>query len=729
MLTSQLSWSQTDVTQGTVNLGEVVISVNKTEETKKTVSQQVEVLTSTQIAALQAQTTADILTRTGKVFVQRSQMGGGSPVLRGFEANKILLVVDGVRMNNLIYRAGHLQNIISTDNASLDRMEILFGPSSTIYGSDALGGVIHMYTKKPEFSIDGKTNLKVNAFARYGSVNNEFTGHADFNIGCKKLASLTSITFSDFDHLEGGKNQNPFYHSSYGERPYYAERINGVDSLIKNDNRYNQVQSGYQQYDLLQKLSYRQNDFMTHGLNIQFSNTNDIPRYDRLTDPKGSGLNSAEWYYGPQTRLLTAYDMNRKNTNRLFQNIHLGLNYQYIVESRHNRNFGSNFKNHREEKVNVIGANLDFQRVVSKHNIRFGADIQLNNLTSKATREDIVADTSINWSTRYPDGDNSMNNYSAYISHTWKLNDQLTITDGLRLGYSTLKSTFKDTVRPPDPLPAALPFKEVSQNTPVYSGSLGVIHSPTEKLKLSLLFSTGYRVPNIDDVTKMFDPAPGTVIVPNEDLKPEMTLNYELGVTNIFGESTSWENVIYYTDYIDAIVTDEFSYNGQDSIMYDGTMSRVYANQNKGKAYVYGFSSEIRSTCGENLYGSFGLNYTYGRVKTDSTDVPLDHIPPFMMHLQLGYTNDRFGADFSVNYNGWKKIKDYSPGGEDNGQYATPEGMPAWFTLNLRCSYKVHRLITLQAGVENILDTQYRAFASGINAPGRNVFGAIRFHY
>ncbi|NJN34367.1 MAG: TonB-dependent receptor plug domain-containing protein [Saprospiraceae bacterium] len=69
--------------------------------------------------------------------------------MRGFEASRVLLVVDGVRMNNLIYRSGHLQNAITVDQNMLDRVEVLFGTASTVYGSDALGGVVHFFTKKP----------------------------------------------------------------------------------------------------------------------------------------------------------------------------------------------------------------------------------------------------------------------------------------------------------------------------------------------------------------------------------------------------------------------------------------------------------------------------------------------------------------------------------------------------------------------------------------------------
>jgi hemoglobin/transferrin/lactoferrin receptor protein len=725
LIISQFTFSQNSLSDTTylkrVTLNEVVVSVNKSEETQRTVAQQVTVLTAKEIANSQSQTTADLLQNAAGVFVQKSQLGGGSPVLRGFEASRILLVVDGVRMNNIIYRAGHLQNVITLDNNILDRTEVLYGPSSTIYGSDALGGVLHFYTKSPLLATsDQKTNFKLNFLSRYGSADNEFTNHLDFNIGGKKLASLTSITYSMFDDLKGGKNQNPFYTTSYGERPYYAERINGQDSLVKNDNRYKQVQSAYNQVDLLEKLLFQQNSHLSHGLNVQFSTSNDVPRYDRLTDPKGDGLNYAQWYYGPQRRLLAAYNLDLKNPESKFQDVSLCVSYQNIEESRHTRKFGSSNLTHRIENVNVIGLNYDMKRVVRKNVIRLGVEGQFNTLKSTANAENINTGETSPLDTRYPDGDNTMFNAAVYYSHTLEINRQLTLTDGVRLGFSSLHSTWVDTTF------YHFPFNEVTQNNPVYSATVGLINMPSDDWKLSLLVSTGFRVPDVDDLAKVFESAPGMVIVPNPDLKPEQTITGELGVTKLFGEKTRWENTLYYTNFFDAIVTDAYTYNGQDSIIYDGEMSQVMANQNKEQAYIYGFSSNLSSQCTDHFYLSFMMNYTYGRIKTDTSDYPLDHIAPFMARLQLIYTVKNFSADFFVNYNSWKKMKNYNLNGEDNEQYATPDGMPAWFTVNLRASYQVQKYVSIQAGIDNIFDTQYRTFASGINAPGRNIFVALR---
>ncbi|MFM7727535.1 MAG: TonB-dependent receptor plug domain-containing protein, partial [Flavobacteriales bacterium] len=190
-LASLLLWSsivhaQHDSIPEPIQLNEIVISYNKIEEKKSQIAQPIELIDSKTIARSQAQTTADLISQTGSVLVQKSQQGGGSPIIRGFEASRILLVVDGVRMNNLIYRAGHLQNIMTVDNIALDRAEILFGPSSTQYGTDALGGTIHLFTKKPILSSDDKPLTQVGLRTRYSTVNQESTTGLDVNLGWKR---------------------------------------------------------------------------------------------------------------------------------------------------------------------------------------------------------------------------------------------------------------------------------------------------------------------------------------------------------------------------------------------------------------------------------------------------------------------------------------------------------------------------------------------------------------
>jgi len=185
------------LSERSILMDEFVISAFKKKEKKEELPFMIDVLESELIGQSFYQTSADILKETGNVYIQKSQGGGGSPILRGFEANKILLVVDGVRMNNAIYRSGHLQNSITIDNSILERVEVLFGPSSIMYGSDALGGVIHYYTRSPEFSSFG-----INTYAQYSSANKGKVIHANLNAGKKKIANLFSITYNDFEDIQ-----------------------------------------------------------------------------------------------------------------------------------------------------------------------------------------------------------------------------------------------------------------------------------------------------------------------------------------------------------------------------------------------------------------------------------------------------------------------------------------------------------------------------------------------
>ena len=726
----------TDTTR-TSYLNEVVISANRIPEQRRKVAQQIKVLGPAIIRNLNAQNSADLISNSGVAAMQKSQQGGGSPMLRGFEASRVLLVVDGVRMNNAIYRAGHLQNIITMDNNILDRVEILLGPSSTIYGSDALGGVIHFFTRNPEFSKTGSLHTKGNAFFRYGSVNAEKTGHFDLNLGGQKFASLTSFTFSDFGDLRMGEKTNKALGEQFGVRTQYAKRAddNLSDILIQtndpftNSDPFKQVASGFKQYDLLQKFLFASSARVKHLVNLQYSNSTDIPRYDRLTDPQGSGLRFGDWYYGPQKRLMGSYNLSVTDLGAFADAMSATFSYQDIEESRHDRRFNNNNRNDRNEHIKVWGLTIDFNKTFGKNNLRYGIDGQFNSLESTAHTTNIVTGVESPQSTRYPDGDNTMNTMAAFASHTLHINDLWTLTDGLRVGGSFLNSTFVDKTFFP------FPFDNITQNNLVGSGSLGIIYSPTS-WKISFLVSTGYRSPNIDDMAKVFESVagtattPGRLVVPNPDLKPEKTINGDLSVTKFFGDKVRIETVGFATRMYDAITTRPTTFNGQSQIIYNGFPANVVSSQNVAEAYLYGFNSTLRADLTEKFVVTASYNYTHGSIKNErGPDTPLDHIAPIFGRIGFQFNTTKFKSELFSNFSGWKYLSQYSSSGEDNLQYATPEGMPSWYTINVRAGYDINKTFTVQAGVDNIFDLQYRTFASGINSPGRNVFGTVRVKF
>ncbi|HSI70373.1 MAG TPA: TonB-dependent receptor plug domain-containing protein, partial [Gillisia sp.] len=280
------------------SLQEIVLSVSRFNSKSREVPQKLVSIKPADIAFNNPQTSADMLQRTGKVFVQKSQMGGGSPMIRGFSTNRLLLTVDGVRMNNAIFRSGNVQNVISIDPLAVREAEVILGPGSVIYGSDAIGGVMNFYTLKPVFSFR-EEKVTGNAFTRYSTASNEKTVHADVNLGYEKWAFLSSISYSDFGDLRMGSHGPSEY-----LRPTFVETRNGQDVLVNNEDPRLQVPTGYNQINLLQKIAYQPHELWDLNMGLYYSTTSDFPRYDRLYQERDGQPRSAEWYYGPQSWFL-----------------------------------------------------------------------------------------------------------------------------------------------------------------------------------------------------------------------------------------------------------------------------------------------------------------------------------------------------------------------------------------------------------------------------------------
>lgn len=272
-------------------LDEFVISASKWKQNIREVPNKVKILDSIAISFSNPQTAADLLGNSNEVFIQKSQLGGGSPMIRGFATNSVLLVIDGVRMNNAIYRSGNLQNVISLDPHVIENAEVIFGPGSVVYGSDALGGVMDFHTKRVLLSTGEEKNFSLNSFARYSSANSENTGHLDFNIGTKKWAFLTSISYSDYEDLKMGSKKNPGY-----QRNEYVQRINNADSVFSNSDPDIQKFSGYSQINLMQKVRFRPGKDLNLNYSFHLSRLSDVPRYDRLIQQKNDNPKYAEWY-------------------------------------------------------------------------------------------------------------------------------------------------------------------------------------------------------------------------------------------------------------------------------------------------------------------------------------------------------------------------------------------------------------------------------------------------
>ena len=704
------------------SLEEIVVSASKFEEKRKDVVQKIQVIRSSELQNMNQTSTADVISNSGNILVQKSQQGGGSPIIRGFETNKVLMVVDGVRMNNAIYRGGHIQNIITLDNSIMDKVEIVYGPGSVVYGSDALGGVMHFYTKNPDLSEDKSIKVKANAYTRYTTANSGYAEHADISIGNSKIGSLTSFTYSNYGELKQGKQRNPLY-GNFGSRPWYVKSINGVDTKLINADTNIQIGSAYNQYDFIQKFILKQSSKVNHIVNLQYSNSSNIDRYDRLTQISGANPKYGAWYYGPQKRVFGSYTLNLSNSNRFYNHARVIVGYQNIEESRIDRKFKKVLENHRIEKLDIFTFNIDLDKKIERHELRYGIDAYFNDVNSSAFVKDLTMDTLGKLDTRYPDGGSKMYSVATYLTHTWEISEKLILNDGIRFSNINLTSNFINQQFFP------FPFSNVTQNNNALNGNIGIIYYPFSSLRINGGFSSGFRAPNVDDMSKVFESTSGNIIVPNPNLKPEYTYTYELGLIQTINKKVQVAVNGYYTNYNNGLSLSSTTFQEKDSIMYDGSMSKVTSTVNSRKAYIYGVEGGLSGNLNEflSILGTF--NYTYGRILTDTTDYPLDHIAPVFGKICFNVKVKKFRAEAFLNYSGWKKIKDYNLQGEDNEANALPEGMPAWYTANMRLTYQFNKHFSIQTACENIFDQNYRQFASNISSPGRNFIFTFRGNF
>ncbi|MEZ5069411.1 MAG: TonB-dependent receptor [Bacteroidales bacterium] len=438
-----------------VLLDEFVISASKSRESTMEIPARVDVLAGDAIRHSGGFNSAEILEATGNILVQKSQGGGGSPILRGMEANKILLVVDGVRMNNAIYRNGHLHNAITIDQAVLDRAEILYGPSSVMYGSDALGGVIHYFTREPVLSPEGQgPAFHIGGSAGYSTAERGIQSHLDVSLGGRRFGSLSSVTFKRLGDVRSGGNRAPFL-GDWGLIPHYADRTFQRDSMVANPDPRVQKYTDYWQTDLMQKFLFVPSPKVELGLNLQYSTSSYVHRLDMLNDYSDGRLKYAEYFYGPQNRFLASLKNTVKANGFLFTRLTSILSYQRIDEDRYSRKMDATQRLVQQEDVEVFSFTGDFIKIWNpEHKLNYGTEVNHNLVASDAWYFDTGTGALSDAQTRYPEGGSQTWNASFYASYKWILNPRVLLNGGLRYSRALLLSRFDNPCIPWIPSPS-----------------------------------------------------------------------------------------------------------------------------------------------------------------------------------------------------------------------------------------------------------------------------------
>jgi hemoglobin/transferrin/lactoferrin receptor protein len=702
-----------------ISIDEVVVSATRWNQMSKDIPARITAISAKDIALQNPQTAADLLGSSGEVFIQKSQQGGGSPMIRGFSTNRLLYTVDGVRMNTAIFRSGNIQNVISLDPFAVEKTEVLFGPGSVIYGSDAIGGVMSFQTLLPELTVTEKTLITGKAVTRYSSANNEKSAHFDINVGWKKWASVTSFSVNDFGDLKMGSHGPKEY-----LRPFYVQRVDSVDRVVNNPDPQVQRPTAYSQINMMQKIRFRPNDKWDVQYAFHYSETSTYSRYDRHIRYKNGLPRYGEWNYGPQKWMMNNLSVTHNGNNKVYDQMTIRVAHQYFEESRYDRDINKPVRHIRIEKVDAFSLNVDLNKSIGKkHKIFYGLEAVQNNVNSKGIDENIATGISEEGPSRYPQS--TWGSYAAYLSYTFKMSEKFLIQAGARYNQYQLNAVFDTTFYP-------FPYTTAKINNGALTGSLGFVFRPTPKWAISANASTGFRSPNVDDAGKVFDSEPGSVIVPNPELKAENAYNAEIGIAKVFGEAVKIDITGYYTVLQNAMVRRDYTLNGSDSIIYDGELSQVQAVQNAAVATVYGIQAGIDVKLRSGFGLSSDFNYQVGTEEVDDGTIsPSRHAPPWFGVTRIIYTHERLSMQIYGVYSGSKKFKELPQEEQAKTEiYAVDKNgkpwSPGWYTLNYKAMYKFTDNFSVSAGLENITDQRYRPYSSGLVAPGRNFIISVR---
>jgi hemoglobin/transferrin/lactoferrin receptor protein len=661
-----------------------------------------------------------LLELSGEVFIQKSQQGGGSPMIRGFSTNRLLYSIDGVRMNTAIFRSGNIHNVISLDAFAIENTEVLFGPGSVTYGSDAIGGVMSFQTRTPTLSNKEETSISGSLVSRFSTASNEITNHLHLNTGWRRFAMLTSITFSEFGDLRmGAKGRDEYL------RNFYVRRVGNEDQIINCDNPLLQTSTGYSQLNIMQKFRFKPRKHWDIQYGFHYSTSSDIPRYDRLIETRNELPRSAVWDYGPQIWMMNNLSINYSKKTPYFDQMTFRFAQQYFQESRIDRGFNQHRLRTQLEEVNAWSANFDFEKKWTKNRLSYGLEYIFNDVQSNASAIDIRDGSSILVPDRYPIS--TWRSYAAFFNYQYFLSKKVILQSGIRYSLYQINSDFSRNM---DFFPLVSDRASVIDDN--VTGSVGLVYRPDRTWKLSANASTGFRAPNVDDIGKIFENIDDVLLVPNLNLSGEYAYNAEVNIAKKMGDLFQVDFTAFYT-YLDrALVRREFSLDGEEVVEIDGIERRVFAVQNAAFARVYGFNSGFEWVLPLGLKLTSRYNYQLGNEEMESGEISRSrHAAPAFGVTRLSFSKANlqmqvfamYSASVSFdNLNFEERAKPTIYAIDENGNPFSP----SWFTLNFKSAYRFNTYFEATAGVENIFDLRYRPYSSGIVAPGRNFIFSLR---
>ncbi len=633
---------------------------------------------------------ADLFRDMTGVHVQQTSAGQGAVVLRGLVGNQVLMLVNGVPMNNGTYRDGPGQYLATIDPETIERIEVIRGPGSVLYGSDAQGGVINIITKPHTYVGERSVRLAGNA--------------STSNLGYRARFSAGY----DTDKWRFG----------FGGTLQYANDLRAGGGLGR------QTPTGFDAAGLDAEVVFMPNDKSTFSGVVQHFNMEDVPRYDRYVDFRAPAPGSdVEHLFRPQTRQLGYARYTYEGGFGWLNQLDVTGSISIQREGRHRvRRSNPNLLTNWRDDVYTPGLSAVGQSILEVGSnalgLTWGAEYYHDQMNSSGTIEDLTTGDQTEIvrlgengdipSGNFPDGATA-DRFGVFLSGEYHLIQRITVTAGAR--FSLFRSEADNGIELGG---------RVLNSASALTGQVGVVTAPHKNWRIAARVAQGFRAPNLYDLTRA-GPVPGGISLPNPDAKSEKSVSSELSVR--YGTSTTAFDVTgYYTTITDFIDRAPGAFNGDTLFLGE----RVFQGMNVGTARVYGLEAEAAQEIGP-IEGRANLVYTVGdQTPTSGVESPMSKIPPLSgtVAFRWGHPTKPIWAEYRFR---WGTLQDRLGTRDERDTRIAVGGTPGYSVHGVRAGASLTSNLDLAVGFENIGDKLYRTHGSGVDAAARHVWIGVNW--
>jgi hemoglobin/transferrin/lactoferrin receptor protein len=674
------------ITDAATSLEEIVVTATRMPMRSFDVPALVSAVDAATVQALyQSRTLPEVLGELPGVAVQKTSYGQGSPFIRGYTGFRNVLLVEGIRLNNSTFREGANQYWNTVDPFSFGRVELMRGPASILYGSDAIGGVVNVLSDLAALP-DGFTPR---VLYRYASAENSDVARGEASWNGAGLRARGGYTYKAFGDLEGGSDVGLQKKTGYDEQAADArvEYDLGEDTTLAAGYQYVNQDDAWRTHRTIYGISWEGTTVGTDR-KLAFDQQRQLGYLQLRHDGLGAVADSLRASVSYQTQ---SEDQHRVRSN--LRSDELGFDvYTTGLALQLDKQWGA---------VQLVYGADWYGDKVNSYNVEYNA----NGSVRRVHAQGPVAD------------DATYDLGGLYAQGMVPLGAHVTATLSARYTWASV-----DAGKVEDPVTFAVYSIDDDWDNFSAGGRIAYLPVVDGPWMLYAAVSQAFRAPNLSDLTRLDTARSGELEVPSPGLEPETFLGWEFG-TKYENDRWSLQAAWFRTDGDDVIVRTP---TGRTV----GTATEV-TKLNAASSWLYGVEGQVSyRVLPELLLFAEGMWLdgeadAYPTASGQAVREPIDVLQPPNWRLggRWRWPGPRLEIEALVEHaNAQDKL---SSRDKADTQRIPPGGTPAWTVLNLRSNWSITDRSTLSLAVENLTDADYRVHGSGVNEPGRNIVASL----